>query len=143
MDVFKVDQGFVSNLDRSEDRSLVKMIVETGHRLGASVTAEGVETLEQASDIAEPGSDHLQGYRHSTTLIVDPFHAGRILTGTEAAAFISELLGRRMDDDPALLPIATHRQWILRMLGNLQDVFRNQDRPDDARAMLELASLLQ
>jgi diguanylate cyclase (GGDEF)-like protein len=68
VDVLKIDRSFVSNLDRSDDRSLVKLIVETGHLLGVSVTAEGVETYEQADLLAELGSDHLQGYRFSRPL---------------------------------------------------------------------------
>lgn len=68
VDVLKIDRSFVSNLDRSDDRSLVKLIVETGHLLGVSVTAEGVETFEQADLLAELGSDHLQGYRFSRPL---------------------------------------------------------------------------
>jgi diguanylate cyclase (GGDEF)-like protein len=65
VDVLKIDRSFVSNLDRTDDRSLVKLIVETGHLLGVSVTAEGVETYEQADLLADLGSDHLQGYRFS------------------------------------------------------------------------------
>ena len=75
VDVLKIDQSFVKNLDRSEERTLVGMIVDTGHLLGASVTAEGVETLEQASDLAEIGSDHLQGYRYSTPLNAEALEA--------------------------------------------------------------------
>ncbi|MDJ0975779.1 MAG: transglutaminase-like domain-containing protein [Planctomycetota bacterium] len=77
-----------------------------------------------------------------TTMILDPFHRGRILSTAEAADFISRILGRQMAYDPALLPVATHKQWVLRMLGNLKDVFVNQDRFDDARAMQELSGLL-
>ncbi len=97
----------------------------------------------QVDGINVPGH-FLAAVRESdgTTLIVDPFHRGRILSAKEAGDFVSDMLGRQVEYDPALLPIATHGQWLLRMLGSLRAVFTNQDRPDDARAMQELADLL-
>ncbi|MEM7287141.1 MAG: EAL domain-containing protein [Actinomycetota bacterium] len=68
VDTIKVDKSFVHSLDVAEDRSLVELIVKTGHVLGVSVTAEGVETLEQATDLSDMGSDHLQGFRYSSPL---------------------------------------------------------------------------
>ncbi len=59
IDVLKIDRSFVG--DRTSD-SLVKLIIDTGHTLGARVTAEGIETDEQAARLAELGSDGLQGY---------------------------------------------------------------------------------
>ena len=62
VDVLKIDRSFVSNLQHHDDHSLVRLIVDTGHLLGLSITAEGVETVEQAADLTSLGSDCLQGY---------------------------------------------------------------------------------
>jgi EAL domain-containing protein (putative c-di-GMP-specific phosphodiesterase class I) len=62
LDVVKIDRSFVANLEHPDDRSLVRLIVDTGHLLGVSITAEGVETAAQARELLEMGTDSLQGY---------------------------------------------------------------------------------
>lgn len=59
VDVLKIDRTFTA--DKSA-HILAKLIVETGHLLGARVIAEGIETSEQAADLIAIGSDELQGY---------------------------------------------------------------------------------
>ena len=59
----KIDKSFVLNLAReAEDRTIVRSIVELGHRLGYRVTAEGVEDELALSFLADIGCDHAQGY---------------------------------------------------------------------------------
>jgi EAL domain-containing protein (putative c-di-GMP-specific phosphodiesterase class I) len=59
----KIDRTFVSDLGRSRDcRLIVQSIAELGHGLGLTVTAEGVETVEQLRLIAELGCDVVQGF---------------------------------------------------------------------------------
>lgn len=62
IDIIKVDRSFVAAMDSTEDHSLVQLIIDTGHLLGASITAEGVETQAQADTLVQMGSDNLQGY---------------------------------------------------------------------------------
>lgn len=59
VDILKIDRTFVADESAS---SLVKLIIDTGHLLGVSVTAEGIETKQQAAHLGELGSDDLQGY---------------------------------------------------------------------------------
>ncbi len=59
VDVLKIDRSFISDESAS---SLVKLIVDTGHLIGASITCEGIETVEQAEHFTALGSDSLQGY---------------------------------------------------------------------------------
>ncbi len=68
VDILKIDRSFIANLENADDLSLVKLIVDTGHLLGAAITAEGVETDDQASILTTLGSDTLQGYRFSRPL---------------------------------------------------------------------------
>ena len=59
VNILKIDRTFTA--DKSA-HSLVKLIIDTGHLLGLRIIAEGIETPEQASDLAKMGSDELQGY---------------------------------------------------------------------------------
>jgi len=59
----KIDRMFTQKLGEDVgDRTLVRSIVELGHRLGYRVTAEGVETRSALEYLRDIGCDHAQGY---------------------------------------------------------------------------------
>ena len=59
----KIDQSFVAGLpDDVENYAIVKAVLAMAGSLGLSVTAEGVETLQQANVLREMGCQSLQGY---------------------------------------------------------------------------------
>ncbi|PUA98174.1 diguanylate cyclase/phosphodiesterase [Acidovorax sp. 107] len=59
----KIDRSFVKDLPGQEhSRTIVTAIVALAHGLGLQVTAEGVETQEQADYLVLQGCDVLQGY---------------------------------------------------------------------------------
>ena len=59
----KIDRFFTQKLGEDVgDRTVVRSIVELGHRLGYRVTAEGVETRAAFEFLREVGCDHAQGY---------------------------------------------------------------------------------
>jgi diguanylate cyclase (GGDEF)-like protein/PAS domain S-box-containing protein len=59
----KIDQSFVVGLPEDvENLAIVKAIVAMAESLSLNVTAEGVETLQQASVLKEMGCQSLQGY---------------------------------------------------------------------------------
>ncbi len=63
-DRVKIDRSFVQDLDiKPESAVIVRAIVEMSRNLGASVTAEGVETDEQIALLRAAGAFELQGYR--------------------------------------------------------------------------------
>lgn len=74
-------------------------------------------------------------------MIIDPFFAGESLSREEAYERIQRVVGE-IPADETLLAVATHRQWIARMLINLQNVFEQQGEKQDRAAMLELYGLL-
>jgi EAL domain-containing protein (putative c-di-GMP-specific phosphodiesterase class I) len=65
----KIDQAFIADVDRSRDcRLIIQSITDLAHGLGLSVTAEGVETLQQLRLVHELGCDVVQGYLISPPL---------------------------------------------------------------------------
>ena len=59
----KVDKSFVVLTHQSrESRTVIKSIIDLGHSLGLSVTAEGVEDLETFNYLNRLGCDLAQGY---------------------------------------------------------------------------------
>jgi diguanylate cyclase (GGDEF)-like protein/PAS domain S-box-containing protein len=63
VETLKIDQIFIKGLGRDpHDAAIVETIATLGHRFGMSVTAEGVETRQQATAVKQLGCDHAQGY---------------------------------------------------------------------------------
>jgi diguanylate cyclase (GGDEF)-like protein/PAS domain S-box-containing protein len=76
MDVLKIDKGFVRGLGHNpEDTAIVKAIVTMAKNLDLSVTAEGIETAEQLTQLRELGCDRGQGYYFARPLAADPLAA--------------------------------------------------------------------
>ena len=72
----KIDRSFVRDLPQLEhSRIIVTAIVNLAHGLGLDVTAEGVETLEQADYLTHQGCDVLQGYAFARPIPVDQLEA--------------------------------------------------------------------
>ena len=62
-DKIKIDQSFVRRLEENLDSlTIIRAIVNLGHNLGLSVTAEGVETEQQFIALQGLGCDQMQGY---------------------------------------------------------------------------------
>ena len=63
VDCVKVDRSFVRGLpDNEEDVAIVNAVIELGHALKLSVTAEGVETTDQLGNLQTAGCDTAQGF---------------------------------------------------------------------------------
>jgi regulator of sirC expression with transglutaminase-like and TPR domain len=92
-----------------------------------------------AVESAEPGRSKVSGDRW---LYVDPFYGGGLLTEEDVYRRIAESTGRDDPPSPAWLAPASHRQWLARMLNNLQAVFAHTGRERDLYAMQELQELL-
>jgi regulator of sirC expression with transglutaminase-like and TPR domain len=75
-------------------------------------------------------------------MYVDPFFRGELLNENDVCRRIVETTGALPDVAAQLLPIATHRQWLSRILNNLQAVFAHTGRERDLYAMQELQELL-
>jgi diguanylate cyclase (GGDEF)-like protein len=63
VDCVKVDRSFVRGLpENEEDVAIVNAVIELGHALKLSVTAEGVETADQHRNLMSAGCDTAQGF---------------------------------------------------------------------------------
>jgi diguanylate cyclase (GGDEF)-like protein/PAS domain S-box-containing protein len=62
-DGLKIDRSFVTGLTASgDDQSIVEAIVGLGRALSLTVTAEGVETIDQLEALQDAHCDEVQGY---------------------------------------------------------------------------------
>ena len=76
------------------------------------------------------------------SMYVDPFYGGGLLTEDDVFKRIGEATGQVVSPSREWLARASGRQWISRMLTNLQAVFASAGRERDLLAMQELQSLV-
>jgi diguanylate cyclase len=82
IDCVKIDRSFVRGLPHSsDDVAIVGAVIELGHALSLSVTAEGVETADQLGNLQNAGCDTAQGFLFSRPEHPDVLE--RLLIGQE------------------------------------------------------------
>jgi diguanylate cyclase (GGDEF)-like protein/PAS domain S-box-containing protein len=92
IDVLKIDRSFVSRLGGAQAHlAIVEAIIALARGLDLGVTAEGIETEEQLTQLCALGCDHGQGYYFARPL---------------AAEAASELLRRQTQSSDHRLPAA-------------------------------------
>ncbi len=72
----KIDRSFVQKIGAksvAEDTAIVRSIITMGHNLGFAVTAEGVETLDQAAFLQAKKCDEAQGFLYSRPVPAEQF----------------------------------------------------------------------
>ena len=83
LDIMKLDMAFVRNeTAKSLNRSILSNVVTMAHKLHLSVTAEGVETINQLQRLKSIGCDTAQGFFFSKPVPVEEFD---ILASNDAA----------------------------------------------------------
>lgn len=82
-DGLKIDKSFIDELTQShEGQSIVEGIINLGHALSMTVTAEGVETTEQLEHLQTLKCDEVQGY-----LLGKPMKLNELLNITHQAGY--------------------------------------------------------
>jgi regulator of sirC expression with transglutaminase-like and TPR domain len=110
---------------------------------GVGLAARGINTPGHFL-VAVQSPEAVGGARVASRpwMYVDPFYGGGVLDPQEVWRRVAEATGRDEPPSPHWLAPATHRQWLARMLNNLQAVFAHTGRERDLYAMQELQDLL-
>ena len=89
-DKIKIDQAFISNLDKSpQSAAIVRAIIGLGRALSLPVTAEGVETAEQLAFLARESCDEVQGYLIGKPLPIEAYVSSIAPTRRKASGEIA------------------------------------------------------
>jgi regulator of sirC expression with transglutaminase-like and TPR domain len=112
--------------------SLALVYKTVGERLGLEVHGIGA-----------PGHFLVRVADTDGSLLVDPFHQGRVLSTEEAFRLMEGTLGTAVPRAGELLRPVGHAEWIARMLRNLEAIHRKRAQPRDAAAMRELRLLVE
>jgi regulator of sirC expression with transglutaminase-like and TPR domain len=76
-------------------------------------------------------------------MIVDCFSGGKLLSEDEVIARGMKMTGGGSMAESAVIEVATHRQWVARILANLIHTFTLENRRDDIAAVSELYDVLK
>jgi len=74
-DVLKIDKSLVDNIGTESGDTLLHYVIEMGHRLKMSITAEGVELRTQLEFLKNEQCDDIQGFYFSRPLPKEEFEA--------------------------------------------------------------------
>ncbi len=147
-DVFFEELGFVGNSDDYYNplNSYVPAVLQT--RKGLPITLSLIyKVIAERIGLQVVGVNaplhFMAGVQlDDKVLLIDPFFGGRAVSREEAFERIEQVAGRTVPRVDEMLPTATHRQWIARILGNLLNIFQHTEQTSDHRAMLELRGIL-
>jgi diguanylate cyclase (GGDEF)-like protein len=91
LDALKIDKVFVDGVSKSQqDTAVVQLVIDLAHAVGIQAIAEGVETVEQLTQLRDMGCDQAQGY-----------YFWKPLMGEEAAALQGGSLRWLLDQSPS------------------------------------------
>lgn len=101
IDTVKIDKSFIDRIgEASEDREIVRTIIDLAHRLKLDVIAEGVELESQLEALRSLCCERAQGYLFSRPVNTD---SARTMLGTALTIPVAVLLAE------ASQPIGAHR----------------------------------
>ncbi len=120
--------------------TLVLIYKCVAEKLGLAV--HGINSPGHFLAAVESGKAAHAPAKHPGWTYVDPFYGGELLDRDDVCRRIAETTGLVPTDSSQWLVPATHRQWLGRMLNNLQAIFAHASRERDLYAMQELSELL-
>jgi regulator of sirC expression with transglutaminase-like and TPR domain len=110
---------------------------------GLGLTVRGINAPGHfLAAVAIPGDSARSNVPKTKWMYVDPFYGGGMLDQDDVWRRIADATGSDTPPSSQWLAAATHRQWLARMLNNLQAVFAHAGRERDLYAMQELQDLL-
>jgi regulator of sirC expression with transglutaminase-like and TPR domain len=95
-----------------------------------------------AEGVNSPGHFLVRVHLAGDTMLVDPFHAGKLLSPVEAVGLIERVLQQPWEEDEDWFPVCQPSQWLGRILANLRSTLIHAGSYRDVAAMRELQSIL-
>lgn len=111
--------------------TLSLVMMEVGRRVGLSIDGVGL-----------PGHFVVRAHVDGDTVLVDPFHRGRVLSPDQAHGVVAEALGRPVTLTATHFTAATKTQIVARMLTNLRSVYIKREEWAKALAVIDRLLLL-
>ena len=103
IDRIKIDKSFITTIVRSEQTAaIVNTIAGLGHNLDVPITAEGVESEQIRTALADFGCSEAQGWLFGRAISAEAVRSFLALGGTE---------GVPGSGDPAATPKKANRRW--------------------------------
>lgn len=81
--------------------------------------------------------------RQQGLMLIDPFYGGMLLTHAEALRRVELAIGQPLPLDRREFVTASHREWLCRILANLQAIYARSGRDRDVYAMQEMLALVE
>lgn len=85
-DYIKIDKAFIDKMSNKDYEMVIMNTINTAHRLGKRVVAEGVEHEEQYLALKRMGCDYMQGYFYARPMLPDDLIAFYKQTEAETSA---------------------------------------------------------
>jgi len=142
------EEGFAGNLDRYYNalNSYVPAVLNSRQGLPIILSliykVVGEWAGLRVEGINAPGHFMVRVHCDNAWMFVDPFFGGQVLSRQEAFDRIDSVAGHRLPRTNQMLATATHEHWLIRIIGNLRQLFSTEGRVEDLAAMTELMSVL-
>ena len=128
------------------DNSLIPRVLETRRGLPIALTLIYKSVGERVGlcidGINSPGHFLARVHLGTESMLIDPFHRGRVVTELEAIALIERIVQQTKLPEEDWFPVCDERQWLQRMLNNLRSLLIHTGHSSHVAAMRELHAVL-
>ncbi len=142
------EEGFRGNEENyyHRDNSCLPVVLQTKRGIPITLSLIYKQVLGnlgiQVEGVNSPGHFLVAVQLETSEMLVDPFDEGRVLSREEAFQRIEAAVCADLEHRDELLTRASHRDWLARILRNLQALYQHEKRSRDLEAMMELQALL-
>lgn len=111
--------------------TLSLVMMEVGRRVGLRIEGVGL-----------PGHFVVRAHAATRSVLIDPFHAGQVLTEADAADVVTQAVGRSVPLTDEHFAAVTKRQLLARMLLNLKAIYVKREAWAKALIVIDWLALL-